>query len=106
MYVVSPKYIYFNTCTTFFSPRTLKLFRQNCELEEELMQNKPDWKVGTLYGEPVFHDVRKQGLMPKGYELYAHANMISGKEIDRKYFVKAQGAYFEQLTRKNPEPPE
>jgi hypothetical protein len=75
-------------------------------LEEELMQNNPDWQVGTLYGEPVYHDVRKRGLMPKGYELYAHTNLISGKEAERKYFVRAQGAYFEQLTRRNPEPAE
>ena len=88
----------------FFYFRALKLFRQNCELEEDLMKDNPEWQVGTFYGEPIFYDTRDRGIQPNGYELFAHSNITAGLEIERKYFHKAQGAFFEQLTRKNPKP--
>lgn len=89
----------------FLSSRVLKLFRQNCELEEELMKDNPDWELGTMFGQPIYHDVKNRGLMPNGYELYAHTNLALGEELAKRYFVRSQGAYFEQITRKNPQVP-
>lgn len=83
----------------------LKLFRQNCELEEDLMKDNPDWEFGTLFGLPIFHDVKKRGIMPHGYELFAHTNLFYGEELSKKYYTRSQGAYFEQITRRNADIP-
>lgn len=89
----------------FLSSRVLKLFRQNCELEEDLMKDNPDWEFGTLFGLPIFHDVKKRGIMPHGYELFAHTNLFYGEELSKKYYTRSQGAYFEQITRRNADIP-
>lgn len=57
----------------------LKLFRQNYELEVELMKDYPGWEVGTMFGEPIFFDVKNRGLMPHGQELYAHTDTPYGE---------------------------
>lgn len=89
----------------FLSSRALKLFRQNYELEVELMKDYPGWEVGTMFGEPIFFDVKNRGLMPHGQELYAHTDTPYGEELAKKYYVRTQGAYFEQITRKNAQVP-
>ncbi|GAB1605026.1 NADH dehydrogenase [ubiquinone] 1 alpha subcomplex subunit 13-like [Argonauta hians] len=46
--------------------------RQNRDEERELMKDVPNWKVGTLYGEPVFHNLRERFLGPSLKEFMAH----------------------------------
>ncbi|XP_062591039.1 NADH dehydrogenase [ubiquinone] 1 alpha subcomplex subunit 13-like [Saccostrea cucullata] len=85
---------------------TLKLFRQNCELEEELMQDDPDWKTGTIFGVPMFFDTRNRGIMPIGTELYNHTNARAHYLLDRQYHWKAMDTNVEWFSNKNPTPAE
>jgi len=50
----------------------LKQFRANRDEENELMKNVEGWKTGTLWGEPVYHNVRNRWLWPATEEYYAH----------------------------------
>src|SRR5205807_7531797 len=34
----------------------------NREEEKRLFKNRPDWKVGTLFGEPIFKTIGSNGL--------------------------------------------
>ena len=55
--------------------------RANRDEEAELMKDYPDWKVGTLFGNPVYHNPREEFHMPNNDELYAHADQR--RRIDR-----------------------
>lgn len=53
----------------------LKQMRKNRDEEAKLMANVEGWKVGTWYGEPIYHNVAPDTwVMPKIYEYYAHAS--------------------------------
>ena len=52
--------------------RMLKQFRANREEENELMKNVEGWKTGTLWGEPVYHNVRNRWIWPATEEYFAH----------------------------------
>ena len=55
-----------------FTFRMLKQFRANREEENELMKNVEGWKTGTLWGEPVYHNVRSRWIWPATEEYLAH----------------------------------
>lgn len=38
------------------------------------MKNVPGWKVGTLYGEPLYKTIGDNIIDPISLEYYAHAN--------------------------------
>ena len=42
----------------------------NYDEEKELMKDVPGWKVGTLYGEPIYHT--RKNKLPQMRELMAH----------------------------------
>merc|ERR1712083_1197681 len=44
----------------------------NREEERELMKNVPGWKVGTWYGEPVYHQEAKREKYVQTCEYFAH----------------------------------
>ncbi|CAL1528203.1 unnamed protein product [Lymnaea stagnalis] len=50
----------------------LKHYRRNRDEENELMKNVEGWKTGTLWGEPVYHNVRSRYIKPCMVELIAH----------------------------------
>uniref|UniRef100_A0A0B6ZDC1 NADH dehydrogenase [ubiquinone] 1 alpha subcomplex subunit 13 n=1 Tax=Arion vulgaris TaxID=1028688 RepID=A0A0B6ZDC1_9EUPU len=50
----------------------LKHVRRNRDEENELMKNVEGWKTGTLYGEPVFHNVRDRFKKASYRELLVH----------------------------------
>lgn len=53
----------------------LKQLRKNRDEEASLMANVEGWKVGTWYGEPIYHEYRKdQIIQPMFPEYYIHAN--------------------------------
>ncbi|XP_074661961.1 NADH dehydrogenase [ubiquinone] 1 alpha subcomplex subunit 13-like [Tubulanus polymorphus] len=58
----------------------LKRLRENREAEEKLMADDPNWKVGTLNGEPIFHNVRGRWYDPPLYEYYS---MVKYKDYYR-----------------------
>ncbi len=53
----------------------LRHMRYNREVERELMKDVPDWKVGTLWGRPVYKTL-PEGALPDviSNEWYAHRN--------------------------------
>lgn len=53
----------------------LKQLRRNRDEERELMKNVEGWKVGTWYGEPIYHTVKKDDPLfePTFQEYYVHA---------------------------------
>ncbi|XP_035214724.1 NADH dehydrogenase [ubiquinone] 1 alpha subcomplex subunit 13-like [Stegodyphus dumicola] len=51
----------------------LNQLRKNREEEAELMKNVPGWKVGTLYGEPLYKTVGDNIIHPLGVEYYVHS---------------------------------
>lgn len=54
-------------------PRYLKFLRVLREEERELMKNKPGWKLGTLYGEPVYKTIPKNEMLEVHMtEYYGH----------------------------------
>ncbi|GFW15524.1 NADH dehydrogenase 1 alpha subcomplex subunit 13 [Trichonephila clavipes] len=52
----------------------LNQLHKNREEEADLMKNVPGWKVGTLYGEPIFKTIEDKMIFPYSLEYYAHAN--------------------------------
>jgi len=53
----------------------LKQLRINRDEEAELMKNVPGWKVGTLYGEPIYKTLPKEEWYDvTGDEYYVHAH--------------------------------
>lgn len=51
----------------------LKHLRTLREEERELMKDHPGWKLGTLYGEPVYKTLPKDQLPPlQGFDYYVH----------------------------------
>jgi NADH dehydrogenase (ubiquinone) 1 alpha subcomplex subunit 13 len=50
----------------------LKQFRINRDEETELMKDVEGWRVGTLWGEPVYHNIRSRWIEPATEEYYAH----------------------------------
>lgn len=53
----------------------LKQLRKNREEERDLMKNVEGWKVGTWYGEPIFHATKEDDPLfkPMYSEYYVHA---------------------------------
>lgn len=52
----------------------LKQLRINREEERELMKNVPGWKVGTWYGEPIYHLAKPDDfLAPRMQEYFVHS---------------------------------
>lgn len=52
----------------------LKQLRKNREEEGKLMANVEGWKVGTYYGEPIYHNLPEDTfVMPKIQEYYIHS---------------------------------
>lgn len=53
----------------------LKQLRRNREEERDLMKNVEGWKVGTLYGEPVYKNQTGEETLfrPVINEYYVHA---------------------------------
>lgn len=52
----------------------LKQLRVNREEERELMKNVPGWKVGTWYGEPIYHLTKPDDFLPpKMQEYFVHS---------------------------------
>lgn len=52
----------------------LKRLRANRDEENELMKDVPGWKTGTLYGQPVYHNLRNRFIEPSHKEFLAHIN--------------------------------
>ncbi|XP_044739228.1 NADH dehydrogenase [ubiquinone] 1 alpha subcomplex subunit 13 [Chrysoperla carnea] len=53
----------------------LKQLRKNREEERELMKNVDGWKVGTLFGEPIYKTQKEDKLVePTFHEYYVHAD--------------------------------
>lgn len=54
----------------------LKQLRRNRDEERELMKNVEGWKVGTLYGEPIYHLTKEDDPLyrPMFTEYYVHAS--------------------------------
>merc|ERR1712087_10505 len=50
----------------------LNQFRDNRDEENELMKGVEGWTTGTLWGEPVYHNVRSRWLWPSTEEYFAH----------------------------------
>ncbi|XP_014783169.1 NADH dehydrogenase [ubiquinone] 1 alpha subcomplex subunit 13 [Octopus bimaculoides] len=50
----------------------LRRLRDNRQEEKELMKDVPNWKVGTLNGEPIFHNLRDRFIEPSLKEYLAH----------------------------------
>lgn len=50
----------------------LKRLRQNRDEENELMKGVAGWETGTLWGEPVFHNVRGRFIRPSLREMLVH----------------------------------
>ncbi|XP_076465816.1 NADH dehydrogenase [ubiquinone] 1 alpha subcomplex subunit 13-like [Babylonia areolata] len=50
----------------------LKQFRANRDEENELMKDVEGWKTGTLWGEPVYNNVRDRWIWPATEEYFAH----------------------------------
>ncbi|KAK9880231.1 hypothetical protein WA026_010105 [Henosepilachna vigintioctopunctata] len=63
----------------------LKQLRRNRDEEAKLMANVEGWKVGTLYGEPIFKTRPDAFIEPKFHEYYMHTDLWSQKL--RQYFV-------------------
>ena len=62
-----------NSFFLFFSLNSyLKRLRANRDEENELMKDVPGWKTGTLYGQPVYHNVRDRFIEPSHKEFLAH----------------------------------
>lgn len=52
----------------------LKQLNRNREYEKELMKDVEGWKVGTLYGEPIYKTLPKDKLVdPTFHEYYVHS---------------------------------
>lgn len=53
----------------------LKQLRKNRDEEASLMANVEGWKVGTWFGEPIYHNYKKDKLIePNLVEYYIHSN--------------------------------
>lgn len=53
--------------------RFLRQLRHNRHVERDLMKNVPDWKVGTLWGFPVYYNQPEDKLPNVSlHEYYAH----------------------------------
>lgn len=50
----------------------LKHIRRCRDEESEVMKNVPGWKTGTLWGEPVYHNVRGRFITPNLDEQLLH----------------------------------
>ena len=57
---------------SLFVRRFLKQLRENRDEEAELMKDVPGWKVGTLYGEPVYHNPANKFPVVTPVEYYVH----------------------------------
>ncbi|CAG5122419.1 unnamed protein product [Candidula unifasciata] len=60
----------------------LKHLRRCRDEENEVMKNVPGWKTGTLWGEPVYYNVRDRFIKPSHTEQIVH--------LDPKYVNKVQ----------------
>lgn len=58
----------------YSSSRFLKQLRANRDEENELMKDVPNWKTGTLWGEPVYHNIANRFIMPSSEEFFAHCS--------------------------------
>ncbi|XP_046583893.1 NADH dehydrogenase [ubiquinone] 1 alpha subcomplex subunit 13-like [Haliotis rubra] len=52
----------------------LMQLRANRDEENELMKDVPNWKTGTLWGEPVYHNIANRFIMPSSEEFFAHCS--------------------------------
>lgn len=53
----------------------LKQLRRNRDEEAKLMANVEGWKVGTYYGEPIYHTVPEDTLVEPNYaDYFVHAS--------------------------------
>ncbi|XP_041367915.1 NADH dehydrogenase [ubiquinone] 1 alpha subcomplex subunit 13-like [Gigantopelta aegis] len=48
--------------------------RKNRDEENELMKDVPGWKTGTLWGKPVYHNIRDRYITPATEEFFAHSS--------------------------------
>ncbi|KAJ8304075.1 hypothetical protein KUTeg_017658 [Tegillarca granosa] len=48
--------------------------RKNRDAEAELMKNIPDWKVGTYYGKPIYHNAPENHKAYSPDEYYVHSD--------------------------------
>ena len=73
--------------TNLFSTsyRFLKQLRKNRDEENELMKDVPGWETGTLWGEPVYHNLVNRFPWVNPEEYYAH---VSPKDMYDRMFEK------------------
>lgn len=59
----------------------LKQLRRNRDEERDLMKNVEGWKVGTWYGEPIYHLSKEDDALfrPTFAEYYVHASFSDYK---------------------------
>jgi len=55
--------------------------RKNRDEENELMKDVPGWETGTLYGKPVFHNLRDRWTRPVREEIFAHMSPKAQHEL-------------------------
>ncbi|CAD5125631.1 DgyrCDS13831 [Dimorphilus gyrociliatus] len=51
----------------------LRQMRKNRDEEVAVMKDVPGWKVGTLWGEPIFHNLAERFPVVMGEEIYMHS---------------------------------
>jgi len=71
----------------------LRQLRHNRNIERNLMQNVPDWQVGTLWGKPIFKNVSEEALpnVSMGEFLAHRANleMKDHRHINKEIVLQA-----------------
>lgn len=60
----------------------LRHLRHNRNVERDLMKNVPGWKIGTLWGQPVYKNLPENALPNVSvFEFYGHRNINEMKEV-------------------------
>ena len=59
----------------------LRQLRINRDEETELMKDVVGWKTGTLFGEPVYHNLRDRFIYPSTEEYFAHIKYYDKHDI-------------------------